>query len=794
MIPKTLFSTGDRAHHLNVKLISGINIILLEQTISWKGKRFHPDFSEPEFRAHPVTVFPCSDCAMAEQSENIINIDAIANTEGQDISRTDDIAEDAEQEQATQRPVISENIAHSADEDDADDVSTAEILRNGGSAHGAEARELRVSSTKLNQETPQVEPEATDANIDNLPANMEGQETEEEPPVNTADEESVHEYVESNSVEIDDQLGNVASADQEAPDPMNPINKESEITLEEPEIGAESGIPPEQVISDAPTESHEQEVEDTDDHKLSRIDGDEPDTTSSHEGEVGNVDDHELPQAQEGEPNAGVEGAEIPAEVLHDNQPAVGEEEGNELNAPLPLIASPTERRNSINEEEAGVPAEDLSVEPHEQTVSSEEAPKLESGTNSGEIDTTDEGNEREAKEERYKDTEEGLTVQSRDDPTPTPTASEERPSLEKVASQTLRSVMSRPPTSGDPLPGAEADARETSEPAETDQNVTSEVLSSQYASLPNGQSQSQETVPEEGTKVNTPEPTTRAITAEGPSSNIVPAGADEPFNLESTLGQSIETLNGGERPYSAVPSQLVENQNLAEEVVQSSENPSQELADQQQSSEGTTEQEYLDSGMRTGTMSSTVSLDMPMDVLRALEAQLDVLNAEKANLHAHLLQMEAERTVHIATITNLTNNNGQLSRDLSLALSEKQALFQEVQDLTKTLTYLQEKLSQIESRPPLPAKSAGAGAELRQQLRVAEERMAKLQKENDALRAQKLQLLDKALDLKMKLKTQSTDAAQQALGPRITVTGGKAPLLQRFKKLPDIGSAASDR
>ncbi|KND03259.1 uncharacterized protein SPPG_02311 [Spizellomyces punctatus DAOM BR117] len=758
---------------------------------------------------------------MAEQSENTTNIDAIADTEAQEISTTDDIAEDAEQEQTTQRPDISENIAHSADEDNAnvaDDSSPAENLRNVGSAHGAEARELQLSSTKFNQETPHLEPEAPDANTDNLPASMEEQETEEEPPVNTAEEGSVQEFVERNSIEINDQLENVASADQEAPDPVNPINKESEITLAEPDIGADRILPPEQ--GDAPTESHEKEVGDTDDRELPRIDGDEPSTTSSHDGEVGNIDDRELPRIdgdessttsshdgevgktddrelpQEGEPSAGLEGTETLAEVIHDNQSGVGEEEHNELNAPLPLIPPPIERQDPTTEEEVGVPAEESSVEPHDQTVDSTEVPESESGTKGEGIDTTDEENEREAKEAPHKDTEDGLAVQSKDVPTPTPSASEERPFLEKVASQTLRTVISRPPSSGDPdiLPGADVDAPQTSEPAETDQNMANEIVSSQYASLPNEESQSQSAVPGESTRVNTAESTASAIIGEGPSSHMVPAGTDEQFNLESTLGQSVETLNGGERPYSAVPSQLVENQNSDDEVVQPSENPSQELIDQQQSSQGTTEQEYLDGGMRTGTMSSTVSLDMPMDVLRALEAQLDVLNAEKANLRGSVLQLEAERTIHIATITNLTNNNEQLSRDLSLALSEKQALFQEVQDLTKTLTYLQEKLSQIETRPPLPAKSAGVGAELRQQLRVAEERIAKLQKENDALRAQKLQLLDKALDLKMKLKTQSTDAAQQALGPRITVTGGKAPLLQRFKKLPDIGSAASER
>ncbi|RKO86882.1 hypothetical protein BDK51DRAFT_38262 [Blyttiomyces helicus] len=72
--------------------------------------------------------------------------------------------------------------------------------------------------------------------------------------------------------------------------------------------------------------------------------------------------------------------------------------------------------------------------------------------------------------------------------------------------------------------------------------------------------------------------------------------------------------------------------------------------------------------------------------------------------------------------------------------------------------------------------------------LRLTDERVAKLQRENDMLRAKKIQLLDKALNLKTKLKTQTAEILQETLPFTTIAARGGAGSLSRYKQLPSIG------
>ncbi|KAI8823396.1 uncharacterized protein EV422DRAFT_618287 [Fimicolochytrium jonesii] len=181
------------------------------------------------------------------------------------------------------------------------------------------------------------------------------------------------------------------------------------------------------------------------------------------------------------------------------------------------------------------------------------------------------------------------------------------------------------------------------------------------------------------------------------------------------------------------------------------------------------------------GGATSADGTDPTLDILRALEVRLDALNRENAELQSRLTL----QTQQAAQIDHLTAANARLTQDYETATLEKRALFKEVQDLTTTLGYLRNKLEEAE------AKLASNDA-----LRHAEERCAKLQHENEALRAQKLQLLDKALDLKLKLKdsayTTSTTSSSSSTSSRIAVTGGRIPLKQRYNKLPEIGGGGA--
>ncbi|KAI8921896.1 hypothetical protein DFJ77DRAFT_505663 [Powellomyces hirtus] len=172
---------------------------------------------------------------------------------------------------------------------------------------------------------------------------------------------------------------------------------------------------------------------------------------------------------------------------------------------------------------------------------------------------------------------------------------------------------------------------------------------------------------------------------------------------------------------------------------------------------------------------SQQVMSDSTLDLLKTLETRLQVLTAENASLDTRITEMNAECLLHHDTIATLTFTNAELTAVLSSQANEKAVLVQEVADLTETLRFVRARLEEAEAR-----------ALSNEHLRLAENKIEKLQKENEALRAQKLQLLDKALDLKMKLKSQ-TDAAPSNMTPRMAITGGRVPLNQRYQKLPDI-------
>ncbi|KAJ3169552.1 hypothetical protein HDU88_000743 [Geranomyces variabilis] len=165
------------------------------------------------------------------------------------------------------------------------------------------------------------------------------------------------------------------------------------------------------------------------------------------------------------------------------------------------------------------------------------------------------------------------------------------------------------------------------------------------------------------------------------------------------------------------------------------------------------------------------------VQAIRTLEAELELLKMEKNEVQARLSDAENECLLHASAIDKLTTTNAELSALLAVEASEKAALAREVQDLTEALGFVRVRLEEAEIR--LTSNEA---------LITAESKVEKLQKENEALRAQKLQLLDKALDLKIKLKAH-TDAAGLSANttPRMAVTGGRVPLNTRYARLPDI-------
>ncbi|KAJ3135516.1 hypothetical protein HDU90_003919 [Geranomyces variabilis] len=165
------------------------------------------------------------------------------------------------------------------------------------------------------------------------------------------------------------------------------------------------------------------------------------------------------------------------------------------------------------------------------------------------------------------------------------------------------------------------------------------------------------------------------------------------------------------------------------------------------------------------------------VQAIRTLEAELALLKMEKNEVQARLSDAETECLLHASAIDKLTTTNAELSALLAVEASEKAALARQVQDLTEALGFVRVRLEEAEIR--LTSNEA---------LITAESKVEKLQKENEALRAQKLQLLDKALDLKIKLKAH-TDAAGLSANttPRMAVTGGRVPLNTRYARLPDI-------
>ncbi|KAJ3185067.1 hypothetical protein HDU87_002633 [Geranomyces variabilis] len=136
------------------------------------------------------------------------------------------------------------------------------------------------------------------------------------------------------------------------------------------------------------------------------------------------------------------------------------------------------------------------------------------------------------------------------------------------------------------------------------------------------------------------------------------------------------------------------------------------------------------------------------LQAIRTLEAELELLKMEKNEVQARLSDAENECLLHASAIDKLATTNAELSALLAAEANGKAALAREVQDLSEALAFVQVRLEEAEIRL----------------------------------------LLDKALDLKIKLKAY-TDAAGLSgnTTPRMAVTGGRVPLSTRYAKLPDI-------
>ncbi|KAI8996006.1 hypothetical protein BC832DRAFT_595700 [Gaertneriomyces semiglobifer] len=185
----------------------------------------------------------------------------------------------------------------------------------------------------------------------------------------------------------------------------------------------------------------------------------------------------------------------------------------------------------------------------------------------------------------------------------------------------------------------------------------------------------------------------------------------------------------------------------------------------------------------------SQFSQSIPSTIM-AMQMQIDLLTSEQSHLQTRIQNLETDRQLHLISIQRLTSKNTELQTTVQSLHSKIETLQEEKIELTKfvdelklSIHKLESKLGEVEERNAGLSYAATSIDPWKLKLQTTEEKLTRLQKENETLKAQKLQLLDKALDLKIKLKAQSEAKPRTP----ISVTGNRAPTIQKYKKLPGI-------
>ncbi|KAJ3177832.1 hypothetical protein HDU85_005744 [Gaertneriomyces sp. JEL0708] len=185
----------------------------------------------------------------------------------------------------------------------------------------------------------------------------------------------------------------------------------------------------------------------------------------------------------------------------------------------------------------------------------------------------------------------------------------------------------------------------------------------------------------------------------------------------------------------------------------------------------------------------SQFSQSIPSTIM-AMQMQIDLLTSEQSHLQTRIQNLETDRQLHVISIQRLTSKNTELQTTVQSLHSKIETLQDEKIELTKfvdelklSIHRLERKLGEVEERNAGLSYAATSIDPWKLKLQTTEEKLTRLQKENETLKAQKLQLLDKALDLKIKLKAQSEAKPRTP----ISVTGNRAPTIQKYKKLPGI-------
>ncbi|KAJ3299935.1 hypothetical protein HK104_005847 [Borealophlyctis nickersoniae] len=158
--------------------------------------------------------------------------------------------------------------------------------------------------------------------------------------------------------------------------------------------------------------------------------------------------------------------------------------------------------------------------------------------------------------------------------------------------------------------------------------------------------------------------------------------------------------------------------------------------------------------------------------------------------MRSRLQQLESDLLQARVHSDRITAENERLSMRLSEAVKERDELKARTEQDRATLALLTARLKESEERIVSFNQLLDQAIEpFRSKLKLADDRIAKLTKENETLKTKKMQLLDKALDLKLKLKHIGGEGAlpkPTPLSPDVSAYGGK------YRRLPSIGAAAA--
>ncbi|KAJ3032975.1 hypothetical protein HDV00_006884 [Rhizophlyctis rosea] len=166
----------------------------------------------------------------------------------------------------------------------------------------------------------------------------------------------------------------------------------------------------------------------------------------------------------------------------------------------------------------------------------------------------------------------------------------------------------------------------------------------------------------------------------------------------------------------------------------------------------------------------------------------LDVVHNENAKMRTRLSHLESERLQSRVQLDRLTAEIDRLTHRLNDATKERDELREKVGVDEATLKLLEGRLRESEERILSFNQLLDQAIEpYRTKLKQADQQLAKLQKENEMLKTKKLQLLDKALDLKLRLKTHALEHNMPVprptpMSPDVEVYGAK------YRRLPGIG------